>query len=103
MFSFGNGADRHEWNRRNHPRRAGLGEASEGRHRQLVRLRERDFVAETVIPAQAVIQTLLDSPGTSEIATVLISDVRANFSVAQVLPDTLRGVLQKGDSAVLLR
>ncbi len=48
-------------------------------------------------------QKLAVSQGTSEIATVLISDVRANFSVAQVLPDTLRGVLQKGDSAVLLR
>ena len=43
------------------------------------------------------------SQGTSVVATVLISDVRANFSVAQVLPDTLRGVLQKGDSALLIR
>lgn len=43
------------------------------------------------------------SQGTAVVATVLISDVRANFSVAQVLPDTLRGVLQKGDSAVLIR
>ena len=43
------------------------------------------------------------SQGTNVVATVLISDVRANFSVAQVLPDTLRGVLQKGDSAVLIR
>ena len=48
-------------------------------------------------------QKLTVSQGTAEIATVLISDVRTNFSVAQVLPDTLRGVLQKGDSAVLLR
>ncbi len=48
-------------------------------------------------------QKLTVSQGTSEVATVLISDVRTNFSVAQVLPDTLRGVLQKGDSAVLLR
>lgn len=48
-------------------------------------------------------QKLAVSQGTSEVATVLISDVRANFSIAQVLPDTLRGVLQKGDSAVLLR
>lgn len=48
-------------------------------------------------------QKLSVSQGTSEVATVLISDVRSNFSVAQVLPDTLRGVLQKGDSAVLLR
>lgn len=43
------------------------------------------------------------SQGTSEVATVLISDVRPNFSIAQVLPDTLRGVLQKGDLAILLR
>jgi hypothetical protein len=43
------------------------------------------------------------SQGTNVVATVLISDVRTNFSVAQVLPDTLRGVLQKGDSAVLIR
>ena len=48
-------------------------------------------------------QKLTVSQGTSEVATVLISDVRANFSVAQVLPDTLRGVLQKGDSALLIR
>ncbi|MEO5959396.1 MAG: hypothetical protein ABIZ49_00655 [Opitutaceae bacterium] len=43
------------------------------------------------------------SQGTRVVATVLISDVRPNFSIAQVLPDSLRGVLQKGDSAVLLR
>lgn len=43
------------------------------------------------------------SHGTNEVAVVLISDVRPNFSVAQVLPDTLRGVLQKGDLAVLIR
>lgn len=48
-------------------------------------------------------QKLTVSQGTSEVATVLISDVRTNFSVAQVLPDTLRGVLQKGDSALLIR
>ena len=48
-------------------------------------------------------QKLTVSQGTKVVATVLISDVRANFSVAQVLPDTLRGVLQKGDSALLLR
>jgi hypothetical protein len=47
-------------------------------------------------------QKLAVSQGTSELATVLISDVRANFSVAQVLPDTLRAVLHKGDSALLL-
>ncbi len=43
------------------------------------------------------------SHGSTVVATVLVSDVRANFSVAQVLPDLLRGVLQKGDSAVLIR
>lgn len=43
------------------------------------------------------------SHGTNEVAVVHISDVRPNFSVAQVLPDTLRGVLQKGDLAVLIR
>lgn len=43
------------------------------------------------------------SHGATVVATVQISDVRANFSVAQVVPDTLRGVLQKGDSAVLVR
>lgn len=48
-------------------------------------------------------QKLTVSQGTSEVATVLISDVRANFSVAQVLPESVRGVLQKGDSALLIR
>ena len=48
-------------------------------------------------------QKLAVSQGIDEVATVLISDVRTNFSVAQVLPDTLRGVLQKGDLAVLIR
>ncbi len=43
------------------------------------------------------------SQGSAIVATVMISDVRTSFSVAQVLPDTLRGVLQKGDSAVLIR
>lgn len=43
------------------------------------------------------------SQGTSIVATVQISDVRANFSVAQVFADTLRGALQKGDSAILIR
>lgn len=48
-------------------------------------------------------QKLSVSHGTAEVATVLISDVRPNFSIAHVLPETLRGVLQKGDSALLLR
>jgi septal ring factor EnvC (AmiA/AmiB activator) len=39
----------------------------------------------------------------NEIALLQISDVRPNHSVAQVVPNSLRGVLQKGDSAVLLR
>jgi hypothetical protein len=37
------------------------------------------------------------------LATVQISDARSQFSVAQVEPDSLRGVLQKGDEAVLIR
>ncbi len=41
--------------------------------------------------------------GADIVATVLISDVRSNFSIAQVQPDTLRGVLQKGDLALLIR
>jgi hypothetical protein len=43
------------------------------------------------------------SQGTIAVATAVISDVRAHFSVAQVQPESLRGVLQKGDSAVLIR
>lgn len=48
-------------------------------------------------------QKLDVNQGTLPIATVLISDVRPNFSIAQVLPDSLRGVLQRGDPAILLR
>ena len=48
-------------------------------------------------------QRLTVSQGTETVATVLISDVRSQFSIAQVQPDTLRGVLQKGDTAVLIR
>lgn len=48
-------------------------------------------------------QRLTVSQGNTIVAKVAISDVRTNFSVAQVVPDTLRGVLQKGDSAVLIR
>ena len=43
------------------------------------------------------------SQGGTEIAVLMISDVRANYSVAQVVPDSLRGVLQKGDLAILIR
>jgi hypothetical protein len=39
--------------------------------------------------------------GADLLATVLISDVRTQFSVAQVEPDSLRGVLHKGDLALL--
>src|SRR5688500_17591461 len=48
-------------------------------------------------------QKLAVNQGSDEVATLLISDVRTNFSVAQVVPDSLRGVLQKGDLAVLIR
>jgi hypothetical protein len=48
-------------------------------------------------------QKMSVSQGTDVVAMVLISDVRNNFSIAHVLPDSLRGVLHKGDSAVLLR
>jgi hypothetical protein len=41
--------------------------------------------------------------GPAVLATVELSDVRENFSVGQVQPESLRGVLQKGDSAVLIR
>jgi hypothetical protein len=39
--------------------------------------------------------------GADLLATVLISDVRTQFSVAQVEPDSVRGVLHKGDLALL--
>lgn len=42
------------------------------------------------------------SHGTDPVATALISDVRTSFSIAQVQPDSLHGVLQKGDLAVLV-
>jgi septal ring factor EnvC (AmiA/AmiB activator) len=48
-------------------------------------------------------QRLTVNQGTDVVATVLISDVRPNFSIAQVLPETLRAVLQKGDPALLIR
>jgi hypothetical protein len=41
--------------------------------------------------------------GTETIATALISDVRENFSIAQVQPESLRGALHKGDSAVIAK
>ena len=39
--------------------------------------------------------------GTKQLATVQISDVRENYSIAQVRPDSLRDSLQKGDVATL--
>ena len=39
--------------------------------------------------------------GTKRLATVQISDVRENYSIAQVRPDSLRDTLQKGDVATL--
>jgi hypothetical protein len=48
-------------------------------------------------------QKLSVNQGTEVVAMVLISDVRDNFSIAHVLPESLRGVLHKGDLAVLLR
>jgi hypothetical protein len=47
-------------------------------------------------------QQLAVSQGTTVVATVLISDVRPHFAIAQVQPDTVRAVLQKGDLAVLI-
>lgn len=48
-------------------------------------------------------QRLSVKRGNDTLALVLISDVRDRFSIAQVLPESLRGVLHKGDSALLLR
>lgn len=46
-------------------------------------------------------QKLLIQRGTETIATALISDVREQHSIAQIDPESLRGALHKGDSAVL--
>lgn len=46
-------------------------------------------------------QEMLIIRGTETVARVHISDVREQHSIAQVLPDSLSGVLHKGDSAVL--
>lgn len=46
-------------------------------------------------------QELLIRRGTETVAKVHISDVRPHHSIAQVQPDSLSGVLHKGDSAVL--
>ena len=41
--------------------------------------------------------------GTKTLASALITDVRQNHSIAQIQPDSLRGALHKGDSAVLAK
>jgi hypothetical protein len=46
-------------------------------------------------------QQLAINDGTDTVAELLISEVRPGFSIAQVHPDSLRGILHKGDSAVL--
>lgn len=46
-------------------------------------------------------QSLTIQRSGAAIASVSISDVRPNFCIAQVQPDSLHGALQKGDSAVL--
>lgn len=46
-------------------------------------------------------QTMQVKRGADILATVRISDVRPQHSVAQVLPDSLHGALHKGDLAVL--
>ncbi len=47
-------------------------------------------------------QELLVRRGADPMARVQISDVRENYSVAQVLPESLQGSLQKGDAAMLV-
>lgn len=56
-----------------------------------------DYGAEQGARPQAIIRL---RRGTSELAQVQISDVRPRFSLAQVLPDTLKGQLQTGDIVV---
>ncbi|QYM80549.1 hypothetical protein K0B96_08065 [Horticoccus luteus] len=46
-------------------------------------------------------QTLTICRGTEILAQVQISEVREHFSIAQVQPDSLRGTLQKGDTALI--
>lgn len=46
-------------------------------------------------------QKFLIQRGTEIIGTALISDVRDQYSIAQVDPQSLRGALHKGDSAVI--
>jgi len=56
-----------------------------------------DYGAEHGARPQAIIRL---QRGTSELAQVQISDVRPRFSLAQVLPGTLKGQLQTGDLVV---
>ncbi|SDS56037.1 hypothetical protein [Opitutus sp. GAS368] len=56
-----------------------------------------DYGAEHGARPQAIIRL---QRGTSELAQVQISDVRPRFSLAQVLPGTLKGQLQSGDLVV---
>jgi hypothetical protein len=56
-----------------------------------------DYGAEHGARPQAIIRL---QRGTSELAQVQISDVRPRFSLAQVLPGTVKGQLQTGDLAV---
>ncbi len=56
-----------------------------------------DYGAEQGARPQAIIRL---QRGTSELAQVQISDVRPRFSLAQVLPGTLKGQLQTGDLVV---
>ncbi len=46
-------------------------------------------------------QRLRITRGPDLLATVEISDTRENYSVAQVLPESLSGILRKGDAATL--
>lgn len=50
----------------------------------------------------ALSQELLVRRGPEPVARVQISDVRENYSVAQVLPNSLQGSLQKGDAAMVV-
>ncbi|MCB1105342.1 MAG: hypothetical protein KDK74_11485 [Cephaloticoccus sp.] len=48
-------------------------------------------------------QKFLIQRGTETVGTALISDVRDQYSIAQVDPQSLRGALHKGDSAVIAK
>ncbi len=76
--------------------------------------RSRSAIVVTVGPSNAFVvvnyganhgalpsQIMTIKRGTSILASALISDVRENHSIAQIQPESLRGALHKGDSAVL--